>query len=91
MALLVSFTPATLTRMQYDEAIKRLQAAGAWVPKGLQYHACYGSEGKLRVAEVWESRQAFEAFGKTLMPILQQVGINPGQPEVSEVQNIVKG
>jgi hypothetical protein len=34
------------------------------------------------VFDVWTSQAAFDKFGKTLMPILQQLGIDPGQPSV---------
>jgi hypothetical protein len=32
----------------------------------------------------------FDAFAARLMPILAEVGIDPGEPEVFEVHNIVK-
>jgi hypothetical protein len=35
--------------------------------------------------EVWESREAFEAFGAKLLPLLDEVGINPGEPQIWEV------
>src|SRR4051794_36047628 len=91
MAIIVSFTPASLTATQYDDVIKRLDAAGAGAPAGRLFHACYGSGNAMRVVEVWDSPPAFQAFGQTLMPILQQVGVDPGQPEVSNVHNILKG
>ena len=41
--------------------------------------------------DVWESQQAFEAFGPTLLPIMAELGADPGQPMVSPVHNIIKG
>ncbi|HEX8843347.1 MAG TPA: hypothetical protein VF791_01825 [Pyrinomonadaceae bacterium] len=35
--------------------------------------------------------ESFESFGKTLMPVLQELGINPGQPAIGEIHNIIKG
>ena len=32
-----------------------------------------------------------DAFGARLMPILNEVGIDPGEPEVLEVHNTIKG
>jgi len=29
----------------------------------------------LRVSDVWDSRENFDRFGQTLMPILQELGI----------------
>jgi hypothetical protein len=91
MTLTVSFTPPSMTSQQYDTTIKRLEAAGAGVPAGRLYHVCFGSGNQLRVVDVWESQQAFDAFGKTLMPILQDIGLDPGQPEFAEAHHIIAG
>jgi hypothetical protein len=57
----------------------------------MDYHVCFGSEGDLRVSEIWDSQEKFEAFGERLMPILADVGIQfSGDPEVLEVHNIIK-
>jgi hypothetical protein len=91
MSIVVRFAPASLTAAQYDETIRLLESElGDTGPEGCDYHVCFGSEGKLRVSEIWDSREAWEAFGARLMPILAQVGIDPGQPEVYEVHNILK-
>jgi hypothetical protein len=79
-----------LTAEQYDESVRRLEEAGDFPPDGLDYHVCFGTEGSLRVSEIWDSREQFEAFGERLMPILQDAGIDPGEPELLEVHNIVK-
>lgn len=51
---------------------------------------CFGLDGNLRVSEVWDSQEQLDAFGERLMPVLSEVGIEPGQPEVLEVHNIVR-
>jgi hypothetical protein len=38
----------------------------------------------------WDSREQWERFGERLMPVLADVGIQPGEPDVFEVQNIVR-
>ncbi|MGB7686219.1 MAG: hypothetical protein WBL45_10620 [Solirubrobacterales bacterium] len=90
MSVLIRFAPASLTAEQYDESVRRLEGSGAWPPDGLDYHVCFGSEGSLRVSEVWDSRQQLEAFGERLMPVLSDVGIEPGEPEILEIHNIVR-
>jgi TRAP-type C4-dicarboxylate transport system permease large subunit len=40
------------------------------------------------VYEVWESQQAFEAYGPVLMPILEKAGIDPGTPDIMPVHNL---
>lgn len=87
MAIAVEFNPSGMTANQYDESIRRLKSAGAWPARGMLYHVCFGDEGNFKVGEVWESREAFDSFGDTLMPILQEIGIDPGQPQISEVLN----
>jgi hypothetical protein len=87
--LLVRFTPSTLTTDQYDETIRRLEKSGDWLPEGLESHLAFKSNGNLRVSEIWDSREQFDAFGERLMPVLKDVGIDPGQPEVLEIHNIV--
>jgi hypothetical protein len=89
----VGSTPSTtnLTTEKYDESIRRLEASEAWPADGLDYHVFFGSEGELRVSEIWDSREQFEAFGQALMPILVDVGIEfSGPPEIYEVRNIIK-
>jgi hypothetical protein len=87
--LLVRFTPSTLTTDQYDETIRRLEKSGDWLPEGLESHVAFKSNGNLRVSEIWDSREQFDAFGERLMPVLKDVGIDPGQPEALEIHNIV--
>jgi hypothetical protein len=41
------------------------------------------------IFDVWESQQAFEEFGKALMPILQQLGLDAGAPDVMEIHNMI--
>jgi hypothetical protein len=87
MSVLIRFAPASLTAQQYDEVIRKL---GDESPDGREYHVCFGSDGNLRVSEIWDSKEQFAAFGERLMPILAEVGIDPGQPEFIEVHNTAK-
>jgi len=92
MSIVFTFTPAgaSMTASKYDECIKRLEAAGAGNPKGRIYHVCYGDPDNLMVTDVWDSAESFEKFGATLMPILGQLGIDPGQPVAHSVHNIIE-
>ena len=40
------------------------------------------------VYEVWETQQAFDDYGKALMPILHNAGIEPGTPDVMPLHNL---
>jgi len=50
--------------------MRRLEAAGAAAPSGRQYHVAGPAGGAWRVADVWDSQAAFEAFAHTLLPIM---------------------
>ena len=90
-SFLARFTPASnVTTEQYDESIRRLEKSGDWLPEGLEFHVAFKSDGKLRVSEIWDSREQFDAFGERLMPLLKEVGIEPGKPEMLEIYNIIK-
>ena len=89
MSITVIFPPTNMTSEKYDEAVRRLEAAGAGTPSGRQYHTCFGTSGQLGVVDVWESVEQFEAFGETLTPILEAVGIEPSEPQISETYNII--
>jgi hypothetical protein len=89
MTMLVRFVPESATVAQYDEVIDRLSGGGDFPPDGCEYHVAYFIDGKLRVSEIWESQEKFAAFGERLMPILAEVGVNPGVPEILEVHNTI--
>jgi hypothetical protein len=78
-----------MSAAQYDECIKLLKKAGAGNPAGRSYHAALGAKDKLMVFDVWTSQAAFDKFGKTLMPILQQLGIDTGPPAVMPVHKVI--
>ncbi len=80
-----------MTAEQYGEIIRRLEEAGQGTPNGRLYHVCYGSDNQLRVLDVWESPETFQQFGQTLVPIIQQVGVEVDGPEVYPVTNVIKG
>ncbi|MBA3329336.1 MAG: hypothetical protein H0T39_00435 [Actinobacteria bacterium] len=92
MSILVRFNPEFLTAERYDQSTARLEQAGLeFPPEGLEYHVCFGSDGNLRVSEIWDSKEQFEAFGQRLMPVLAEVGIEfSGEPEILEIHSIIK-
>lgn len=91
MAFVVKFKPAGFTAAKYQETIKQLDAAGAGAPKGRSYHVCYGDANSVDITDVWDSMDDFKAFGTTLIPIMNSLGIDPGEPDVQEIHNIIIG
>jgi hypothetical protein len=89
MAIAMYFNPPSFTAAQYDEVDAALEAAGARTPAARTVHVCFGEGDNLQIFDVWESQEAFNKFGETLMPILAAKGIDPGQPMIAPVQNTI--
>ncbi len=78
--------PEALTVEQYNEARKGLAASDANM-EGRKHHSCFGEDGQLMVFEIWDSQENYDAFGKFLMPVLQEVGIVPSSQDIMQVVN----
>jgi hypothetical protein len=93
MPLGLYFGNAKFTPAQYDSATKELEKAGAGFGKvpGRIFHCAMEVNGAIHVFDVWESMEQFHKFGETLLPIMQKVGADPGQPQVSQVRNVQNG
>jgi hypothetical protein len=92
MAFGFYFKPKSFTKERYDEALRRLEQAGAGSPPGRSYHFAFmGQDGGVEVFDVWESQESFEKFGETLVPIMAELGADPGEPQVAEIHNVILG
>lgn len=91
MAIGIYFAVQAMSPDKYDDVIQKLQDAGQGAPAGRTYHAAFEGEGGLHVFDVWDSQESFDAFGETLMPILAEAGVDPGEPMISPVHNIIIG
>jgi hypothetical protein len=78
MAIAVYFHPKSMTLEKFEETHRRLDAVGQAQPAGRIHHSCFGEDGDLSVYDIWESPEAFQAFGSTLIPILGALGIDAG-------------
>jgi hypothetical protein len=82
------FQGPNFTQAQYEESVRRVtggksrvESPADWPVEGLLAHIAGEGENGFRVVDVWESEDAFRRFGETLIPILQELGIE-GQPEI---------
>ena len=81
MAVMMQMTWDGIGAEEYEAARKHVNWEGD-VPPGAMFHVVAVTENGVRVTDVWESAEAFNAFVQDrLMPGVQQLGI-PGQPEV---------
>jgi hypothetical protein len=90
MSIVVRHQPRGLTREQYDEVSRRMEGGGSWPPEGMDMHVLFGTEGELRVSEIWDSEEQFRAFAERLMPVLDEVGVPYAEPEVFEAHELQK-
>ena len=92
MALGLYFQPQSFTKERYDQTLERLNQAGAGAPAGRKFHFAFvGEGGGIEVFDVWDSMEDFDRFGETLVPILNEAGVDPGQPQVAEIHNFILG
>ena len=91
MAIGIYFKLQGVTAETYDEATRRLEQAGAGAPAGRTYHFAWAGQDGFEVFDVWESQAEFDKFGETLMPIMSDLGVDPGAPAVFEIHNTIVG
>jgi len=83
---LILFRIPGMTLEQYDQCWNELREAGMENPPGLIHHVGAQSGDTFLAAAVWESLEAFQKFGDTLMPIFAKAGItNAPPPEIAPV------
>jgi hypothetical protein len=88
--VVVHFNFPNVSLQQYDAVWNDLRAAGHSQPKGLISHVGAATpDGGLLVVDVWESEEAFNEFGKTLMPLIARQDIPMIQPKVFPVHFVL--
>ena len=88
MAIAVYFHPKGMTLDQFNEVHRLLQESGKDDPSSRIHHSCFGEDGDLMVYDIWESPEAFEAFGEVLMPIIAKVGFDAGEPAIMPIHKL---
>lgn len=82
--VVVIFSSPDMTAKEYEQVWDDLRAAGQQNPKGLISHVGFAKpEGGWMVVDIWESADAFNEFGKTLVPIIQKTGRQVPEPQVT--------
>jgi hypothetical protein len=82
MAIVMSMEWPGVTAAQYDELKRITNFENDW-PDGGMFHVAALDGDTLRVTDVWESAEKFQAFADSkLMPCVQQMGIT-SQPNIS--------
>ncbi len=81
-----------ITPEEYDQMRERLGVDDTPPPGGLVHVAALGDDGKMRVFEVWDSREQAEAWGEKVRAARTQAGFGDGPPTIEylEVHSIVQ-
>lgn len=87
--VVIQFNFPNVSLQQYDKVWDDMRAAGHSHPKGLISHVGAATQdGGLFVVDVWQSQEAFDEFGKVLMPLLAKNDIPTIQPKVLQVHYV---
>jgi hypothetical protein len=94
VAVVLVHQGAGLTQEGYEEVVRklsgksRLESPADWPVEGLLVHAAGEGEAGFRVVDVWESEEAAQRFGETLLPLLQAAGVE-AKPEIYPAHTFV--
>jgi hypothetical protein len=95
MAVVAVFQGPSFTQEKYEESVRRVtggksrvESPADWPVEGLLAHIAGEGESGFRVVDVWDSEQSFARFGETLIPILQEIGVE-GEPEIYPAHSFV--
>ena len=81
MAVMMQMTWNGIGVEDYEAVRKHVNWEGE-VPPGAMFHVVAATDTGVRVTDVWESADAFDAFVRDrLMPGVKELGI-PGEPQV---------
>jgi hypothetical protein len=70
--------------------VARLYEEGVHPAPGLELEVCFGSGDQMKVSVLFDTQENLDAFGAGLAPILEEMGMDPGKPEVVQVHNIIR-
>lgn len=74
------------TPEEYDQ-VRQKVGIGQSPPPGATLHiAARGDDGKIRVIEVWDSREEAEAFGAKVMAAREELGFGGGRPPMTYLE-----
>jgi hypothetical protein len=86
------FVKTGITPAEYDQMREKL-GVGDTPPAGGVFHAAgVDEDGKIRVFEVWDSREQAEAWGEKVMAVRTEAGFGDGPPSIEylDVHRIVQ-
>lgn len=89
MAVGIYFAVRGMTAEKFATVHAQLDAIGQANPPGRTFHAGFHVGDEIHVFDMYDSQEAFEAFGQHLMPILASLDIDPGEPRIGEIELVM--
>ncbi|WP_328535147.1 hypothetical protein [Streptomyces sp. NBC_00344] len=96
MAIVVVLDMPGMTQAQYEQSAEKVagrpgpvKSLADWPVAGLISHTAAPTGDGWLVVDVWESDEAFQQFGETIVPMLQELGVADVQPRIYPVFNVV--
>jgi len=86
------FVKTGITPGEYDQMREKLGVGDAPPAGGVFHAAAVGEDGKIRVFEVWDSREQAEAWGEKVMAARTEAGFGDGPPSIEylDVHNVIQ-
>ena len=76
------FVKTGITPDEYDQMREKLGIGDTPPPGGVFHAAAVGEDGKIRVFEVWDSREQAEAWAEKVMAVRTEAGFGDGPPSI---------
>ena len=76
------FVKTGITPDQYDQMREKLGIGDTPPPGAVSHAAAVGDDGKIRIFEVWDSREEAEAWGEKVMAVRTEAGFGDGPPSI---------
>jgi hypothetical protein len=96
MAIVAVFDVPGMTQAQYEQSAEKVagrpgpvKSPADWPVAGLISHTAAPTAGGWLVVDVWESEEAFQQFGETIIPILRELGVADVQPKIYPAFTVV--
>lgn len=96
MAIVVILDMPGMTQALYEQSAEKVagrpgpvESVSDWPVAGLVSHTAAPTDKGWLVVDVWESEEAFQQFGRTLMPILRDLGLPDVTPRTHQVFKVV--
>ena len=75
-----------ITPDEYDKMREKLGVGDTPPPGGIFHAAAIGEDGKIRIFEVWDSREEAEAWGEKVMAARTEAGFGDGPPQIEYLE-----